>query len=205
MTEGRPAAVSLLGRMTLSEVVELVLQVGFGLGGRGGGGGVAWRHALVACPDAGRGFVAPGFPFAREVRAAHAVFHEDVAKGLAAVHHGGHVSAGEFPELDVGQEHAGRHEGDQGIAGQDALDFFGLALAAPQLRCVDAEQSDIAFPLLPWPHMGPNADGVPVDDVEHLGAGGDRDGRVIRVRARGRILVVGRQGAGEHRKDQDEQ
>ena len=54
-------------------------------------------------------------------------------------------------------------------------------------------------------HMGTNADGVPVNDVEHLGAGGDPDGLVIHVRARGRILVGVRQGAGEHRKDQDEQ
>ena len=136
MTEGRPAVVSLLGRMTLSEVVELVLQVGFGLGGRGGVGGGGRRHALVACPDAGRGFVAPGFPFAREVRAAHAVFHEDVAKGLAAVHHGGHVSAGEFPGLDVEQDHAGRNEGGQRIAGHDGLVFFLLAFTAPQLRMV---------------------------------------------------------------------
>lgn len=43
---------------------------------------------------------------------------------------------------------------------------------------------------MPWPHVRRNTDGVPVDDVEHFGAGRDPDGVVIGVCSRRGILVV---------------
>ena len=57
-------------------------------------------------------------------------FHEHVGQIAGAGHHGGHEPAAEFPGLDVDQVHTGRHEGDQGRSGHDALAFFGLARGA---------------------------------------------------------------------------
>lgn len=80
-----------------------------------------------------------------------------------------------------------------------------MTRAARQRRRVDAVQADVALPWLWRPERGVTAQGIPVDDVEPLGAGGGRDGFIIRVRARGRVRGIVRQGAEAHGKDQDDQ